>query len=121
MITTFEELTVELNSFERGLVPGFIAGFKTKIGPKNAISSRKIREAYKQHKLSGARIRKIIQYIRISQFSENWFEGRILVANSSGYFITNDRQIICDWIDSIEGRINAMRTIQTAAKRYLEK
>ncbi len=121
MIRTFEELTVELNDYERGLVPGFIAGFKTKVGPQNAISNRKISEAYKEQKLSGARIRKIIQYIRMNQFAENWFEGRILVANSAGYFITHDRQIITNWIDSIEGRINAMRTIQTAAKKYLDK
>lgn len=118
-VTTFEDVTVDLNTFERGIVSLFVNLFKSHVGPDHAISNRRIRTEINSNVITASRVRKIVQYIRNNQFFNDWFEGRILVANSNGYFVTNDKVIIGNWIESLENRINAMKALQEGAKEHI--
>lgn len=101
MITNFENITFELNEIERDLVPIFVRALERKIGKENAITNSEIikgiQKAY-SIKLTGARVRKIIQYIRITGKVER------LIASSKGYYVSNDKQELNDYIESLMQR-----------------
>lgn len=121
MIPTFEKQTVELNEFEKSLIPKFVNGFQNKIGPGKAITNREILKRFNNAAINDARVRKIVQYIRLNQGVNNWFGDKILIANSKGYFITNHAPTIESWIESLQSRINAIQAIKTATQTALSK
>ncbi len=121
MIPTFQKQTVELNGFEKSLIPKFVHGFQNKIGPGKAITNKEILNRFNDPGINDARVRKIIQYIRLNQGVNNWFGDKILIANSKGYFITNHGPTIQSWIDSLQSRINAIQAIKTATQTALSK
>lgn len=114
MIRGFEDITSELSEYELGLVPSFVKGFSKRIGKENAITSREILKKMQSESLSGARIRKIVNYIR----NGDYFGDYILKATSDGYYLTNDPKEISDYVTSLEGRENAIKQIRL---RMLDK
>lgn len=113
----FEILTADLTDKERELIPGFVRGFANKIGAERAITNKQIIEKYGEMGivLSGARVRKIISYMR-----ENFIVPR-LVASSKGYFITNDPEEMRRFIESLKGRNYKIGKIIEAAEKDLEQ
>jgi hypothetical protein len=107
MINGFENETGDLNEFELGLVPGFVKGFNTKQGKNNAITSKEIIRKYSDHgiKLTGARIRKIVNHIRTNGLVKN------LIASSAGYYISNDPDELEAYKQSLIQRANAILAI----------
>ena len=106
MINGFEELTEQLNDYEKDiLLPIIIRGLKTKTGVEKSITNKRIIEAltYAGYKgLHGARIRKIINYIRIHGLIIN------LVASSKGYWIENDIEIRKRYVEGVKARAKSM-------------
>jgi hypothetical protein len=91
-------------------VPGFINGLKTKIGKSNAISNKSIREAYleKGIKISDARVRKIINFIRIKGLV------KMLCASSFGYYVASNDQEFKEYLKGLEERINSQSAVYYA-------
>lgn len=116
-ILNFEEYTHDLSDYELSLVPKFVNSFKSKVGKENACTSKTIEEKMTAagHKVSGPRIRKIVNYIR----NMGLVDG--LVATSSGYYITTDHQDIKDYIESLEGREGAIRVVREGMEAYLRR
>lgn len=112
MIENFEEYTHDLTEYELQLVPKFVNSFQNKIGKENAVTAKTI-EA--KMKVSGPRIRKIINYIR----NRGLVEG--LVASSSGYYITNDIEEVKKYIESLDGREQAIRVVREGMEAYLRR
>lgn len=112
MINGFEEETGPLSTEEISLVPRLIKGFSHRIGEKNAITSDQIIYKLKAegHKMSGPRLRKIVNHIRTKKILVN------LIATSKGYYIETDPDKIRDYIDSLKARANA---IMAVANSYL--
>jgi len=107
MITGFENLTEPLTKEEKQLAIIIVKGLKTKIGKRNAISSSKIIEAmskYSSIPLNGARLRKIINYIR-----KNYIPR--LCATSDGYYVANTKEELKEYRDSLKERIDAITEI----------
>jgi len=101
MITNFENITFELNEVEQKLIPIFVKALELKVGKSNAITNSEIIKGIKKAygiRLTGARVRKIIQYIRITGKVER------LIASSKGYYISNDTQELKDYIESLMQR-----------------
>jgi hypothetical protein len=115
MLPGFERETIELAADERLLLQGFINALKKYVGPENTVTSIQIMDRYKDRgiKISGARVRKIISYIR----DEALIPG--LVASSKGYYISKDPADIYRWIQSLEGRETKIRMIRKRAEEYL--
>jgi len=109
MITNFEEITKELTDYELNtVVPAVILGLKNKIGKENAISNHKMIIGLKDKlniKISQPRVRKIIQYIRITGKIER------LMATSKGYYICNIEDELRDYIESLMQRANSIERI----------
>lgn len=116
MINGFEKQTEELSQEELKLVSGFVAGLKTKIGKENAITNKAIREAYESKgiKVPDARVRKIINHIRMSGLVQN------LCASSCGYYVAANLEELNDYIEGLESRVNSQVMILKRLKEQRE-
>lgn len=109
MITGFSEQTKPLSIYEsETLLPVIIQGLHSKIGKEKAITNQQICSALKKqgYKLDNARLRKIINHIRIN----NLVIG--LIATSDGYYIAEDKSELVNYLESLKGRENAIRVVR---------
>lgn len=107
-ITNFEDWTHELTEEELELIPIFKKALKLKIGKSNAITNSDIQKGLEKNlniKLNPARIRKIIQYIRLTGKVER------LIASSKGYYISNDKKEIIKYIESLMQRADMIQLL----------
>ncbi len=115
MINGFIEQTKELTK-EEFIISGFIIGIlKNKLGAENAITSKElIYDLYYFHniKINDARIRKIINYIRIECKLLN------LIATSKGYYTEGNQDKIDTYVESLYQRAGAIIAV---AKSYNSK
>jgi len=107
MIEGFERETHELTSEEAMLVDPMVMGLRTKWGKDNAITSDEMIEAFKSLniKVTGPRIRKLINYIRVNGLVTN------LVSSSLGYYRTNDAEDLERYKRSLRQRINSISEV----------
>lgn len=118
MINNFESQTHELkNEEENVIVPMMVQGLKTKIGKENAITNKEMIAGLKKygHKTNPARVRKMIHYIRINGLVER------LVATSNGYYISNDKNEIKVYIESLMQRAESIEKIAKQLNFQLNK
>ena len=111
MIENFEHETATLTKEEiraASIIARRIAG---NVGVKNAVTSSRIIEAMKGQgiELTGARVRKIINYIRRNGLVKN------LVASSNGYYVERDPAKLRAYVDGLLQRSEAIRAV---AKSY---
>lgn len=114
MIEGFDQETHELTQDEKLLVPKFIKSFSSHVGRENAVTSGKIISGFarKGILITGARVRKIINYIRRHDLVIG------LVANSDGYYITRDPAEMWRYVQSLEQRIAAINQIKKKSLDY---
>lgn len=112
MINGFIEETKSLTEDELKLVNLFVRGFCDKIGEANAITSEEIIKKLRTTgvKITGARIRKIVNYIRVHHLVIN------LVATSKGYYIENDPLKLKNYIESLHQRAHAILEVANSYK-----
>ena len=104
-LTNFEEITYELDEYEiENLLPLVVLGIKTKKGKENSITGASIIEKLKERdlKINGARLRKIIQYIRLNNLVYN------LVSSKKGYYVAVTEEEVLSYILSLKQRIQSM-------------
>ena len=109
MINGFAKETHELTDYEMSILPIIVSGLETKVGKENAITNIEMVKAMKGagHKLSPPRLRKIIHHIRITGLIER------LVATSKGYYVSNDKEELEDYIESLMQRAESINRIAT--------
>lgn len=117
MLDGFEDITYDLTDEEQKLVPHFVKSFVKRIGKTNAITNKKIIEAFatKGVKLSGPRVRLIISYIR-----DAWLVPG-LVASSKGYYVTTDPEEMKRWCDSMGQREAKIGNLRRKGEEYLRQ
>lgn len=116
MINNFEQQTEDLNEYEKDiLLPFFIKGLEKRIGEEKSITAIEMERGLKKygHKVSGARIRKIINYIRRKGLVS------CLIASSKGYYIETDTNKLEDYIDSLIQRSEAINHVADCMKNEL--
>lgn len=116
MLKNFENITIELNSFEMVCANTLIEWFKNNKGKENTIKNEQISgiiESQFQRGLKSSRIRKIIQYVRMNAHPN-------LIATSKGYYCSEDIEDIESWIKSLKQREAAIRAIREKAERQIE-
>ena len=111
MINGFEE-TKPLTTTEFSMLPLFVKGLSTKIGEANAITNDQMIKALaaKSFYLTPARVRKIINHIRVKKLLKN------LVATSNGYYIENDTEKLNTYIESLRQRADAILAVANSYK-----
>jgi len=117
MITGFEN-TIELNADELKIVPIIVDRFNRFKGIQYIVTNPQIiagiERSFKM-KFSDARIRKIIQYIRLN----NLVPG--LIATSKGYYSTDDIIQLEQWIETMKQRENAIRESRKSIETYINE
>jgi len=98
MLRGFERETHELTDLEMDKVKPIIKGLEAKIGKEKAITGSKICEAMD---LSGPRLRKIINHIRIYNLVP------ALCGSSKGYYVAENLEELNDYLISLKQRISA--------------
>lgn len=114
MITNFEEITQELSEVELLLLPKIIAGFKN-YSVNNPIKEPDIVRRFNERntiKLSGARLRKIVNHIRTNGLLP-------LIATSKGYYVSYDRSEIEKQIESLKQRANSINNCANGLNRFI--
>ena len=108
MITLFENETHDLTDEEKNALPLMIKGLKSHRGKANAITSAKMIEGMeiRGHKMNGARVRKMINYIRCKRLITN------LIGSSSGYYVATHQKEIEDYKKSLDERIAAIQAVR---------
>jgi hypothetical protein len=109
MITLFENITEQLTDKEKNVLVPLIIERLQLSNQHYTIKSYMLQSflAYKKHKVSDARIRKMIAYIRIM----NLTKPKALIGSSKGYFLTKNLQVVDDQIESLKGRMAAMKCV----------
>lgn len=114
MIKNFDNETAPLSEYEESVIlPLVLRGLKTKIGKKNAVTNRTIvqRLNIAGHTTTEPRIRKIINYIRMSDLLPG------LIATSGGYFLATSEAELMDYEESLLGREDAIKQVRLAIAR----
>ena len=114
MIDNFEELTYELTECEIKILPLLISGFKN-YTIHNPIKEPDIVKRFNERnqvKLSGVRLRKLVNYIRSNGLLP-------LIATSKGYYVSYDRDVINSQIKSLNQRAQSINNCANGLKKYL--
>lgn len=126
MVTGWEELTKELTPFEKEQIyPRVLRSWEKKSLEEyvnmsdmiKAINETAIKLNWrtkrgKEYKITGPRVRKIIHVLRVSGDLPN------LIANSKGYFKTNDKEKIRNFIASCRERANSFKEVADCMQVY---
>lgn len=114
MIHGFDDITHELTQEEMELLPVFVKGLSSKLGEDRAVTSGEIIRAMeiKGISLTGARIRKIINYIRVKKLVRN------LVASSKGYYVEMDPKKILEYRKGLLARAKAIEEVAMTFEPY---
>lgn len=117
MINGFSKETADVTPKEMVVAKYISMRIKNNIGVKNAVTSSKMIKDIQFNlkiKLSGSRIRKIINHIRRNKMVEG-----CLVATSKGYYIETDQAEISKYVESLRQRANAINKIADIVQEHL--
>ena len=111
MLKGFENITFELTDKEKELIPIIIRGLKGKKGKDKAVTGTKICKAMK---IDGARLRKIISYIRVNDLMYG------LCSSSVGYYTAENITELEECIISLKQRVAAqVKVLNSLEKQTL--
>ena len=119
MVNGFEKETEELSEYElTELLPILVEHLPKKLGVEKATTGAAIRKGIELNLdfvISGARLRKLINYIRKNDLVP------CLVASSKGYYVATDNADVQRFIESLEQREAAIRNVRLSMQRQLEQ
>lgn len=114
MITNFEDVTYELTDNEIQILPILIKGFKN-YTEKNPIKEPDIVARFNERnnlKLSGVRLRKLVNYIRSNSLLP-------LIATNRGYYVSYNRDVIQSQIKSLTQRANSINNCADGLQKFI--
>lgn len=118
MITNFEDITRELTGKELELIPILVKSFSghEESSPIKApaiikgVNEYLARNNYKI-KMSGPRLRKCCNYIRVNGLLP-------LIATSTGYYVSYDKEVVKEQIQSLRQRANSINRCADGLEKY---
>lgn len=117
MLSLFKKETAPLTSYEKTvLLPIMTKCLSKRVGKETAITNDEICERMSErgYKVGPARIRKIINHIRIHNLLP------CLMATSCGYYVTTDKSEIQEYIETLQGRIDAIEAVLNAMNEQMD-
>lgn len=116
MLHGFEQITADLNEYERHvLLPIMAKCLERKNGKEKAVTNREMCEkmAENGYEISDTRVRKIINYIRVMDLVP------CLIATAKGYYVSKDEREIKRYIASLNDRAAAIMAVADSLTRQL--
>jgi len=114
MIKGFEEQTAPLTEYEKNtLLPVMVNCLRCKIGKAMRVTNAFIVSRMRacNYDISDARVRKIINHIRIHDLVP------CLIASPKGYYIADCEEDLKDYEETLKGRISAQQEVLKAIHR----
>ncbi|MGN1211354.1 MAG: hypothetical protein ACI4TM_06685 [Candidatus Cryptobacteroides sp.] len=111
MIKGFEIETAELNEYELNtLMPLVAKGLAAHVGKENSVTNKHICDRLTRagYQIDGARLRKIVNYIRIKGVV------KCVIATSSGYYVATNKTDVSEYTESLRGRADAINAVADA-------
>lgn len=105
MIKGFENITHDLKASEIELIPFFVDELQKHKGKANAITNSALCEAVLNTKLRSERVRKIINFIRLTG------KVNLLCATSNGYFIAANIKEFSEYMEGLKDRIKSQEAV----------
>lgn len=104
MIDGFETYSPELTEEDKKVAQWIARGIERRVGKDRAITNKEMRERLKERniQLSGPKVRKIVQYIRVSGLVP------LLMATSEGYCVARDLEEFDQYLESFRQRTRSM-------------
>lgn len=105
MIKGFENETEPLTADELRALPILIEGFKKLKGKESAMTAKYISAQMKKHHfitIDGARIRKLVNYIRTND------KVPFLMATSRGYYVSSSTDEVSEYVKSLRDRADSI-------------
>ena len=118
MLQGFEQQTGKLTDYEKDvLLPVMVKCLERKIGKENAVTNAYMCDRMNEngYDIGEARVRKIINYIRINGLVP------CLMASSSGYYVTTDAGELSAYVTTLQGREDAIRAVRKAVEEQLQE
>ena len=118
MLTIFNKQTKTLSDDERDIyLPAILNFLRAAKGKENAITNGRLRGELEDLglKVGAARVRKIINYIRVFD------KLSCLIASNRGYYVSDDPGEIERYIDSLRGREEAIKAVREALQFQREE
>lgn len=121
MLTLFKNITAEVTDLEKTVLVPHVLMALQQTNENCRITSHLLCIYFKAqgHTISGVRLRKIINYIRVT----NAAAPSVVIGANNGYFLTTNPIVIQEQIDSLQGRIDSMAACidtMTAQKQSLK-
>ena len=118
MITNFEKQTASLNEYEMNvLLPIMVKCLYKHVGEDKVISKSQMcmKMAEFGYQICEARVRKIINHIRINSLEE------CLIATGKGYYVAQNESEMKTFIASVKSREEAIQAMRMAMEEQLER
>ena len=130
MINGFTNETKPLSEYERDtLTPIIVRGLSMKIGKERAIKNSEICAKMRMagYKIDNARLRKVINHIRVNALLPGVVINHIrvnallpgVIATSEGYYIATTKTEMADYIASLESRESAIHEVSVALRKQM--
>jgi hypothetical protein len=136
VIKNFENETQPLTEWEKvNILPMMITGLLTKRGKEMIITNTEMCKGINKvlkgngvtnYTLNGPRVRKFINHIRCNRLITGYtnekkeFVPAFICAGSNGYWLESTYTLVADYIQGVQGRIDAMVGIVETGKLALE-
>lgn len=105
-ITLFTNITEQITDLEKNILVSLVLQTLEKYSPHTVTSGQLCHYLRSLgYDVSDPRIRKMVNYIRVT----NAAAPSVLIGSSKGYFLTSDVAVVDQQIESLEGRIDAMK------------
>jgi hypothetical protein len=118
MLNGFRKQTADLDDYERTeLLPIMVKCLKRHIGKENVITNAEMCTRMREfgYKIDAARLRKIVNYIRIKGYVQ------CLIATGNGYYVATDAGEMDDYIRSLTGRVEAITAVKEAMIEQMQR
>ena len=115
MVPEFEDITYDLTDYEKAhILPAVIAYIGSRRGKASKVSNKQVVEYLQSRSYitSNSRFRGIISHIRVNRLIEG------LIANSKGYWVSEDPKEIEAYEYSLECRSKRIDHIRRGMKEY---
>ncbi len=115
MIRNFKKETCPLNDYEKEkLLPAVVKILSSRVGSDRAVTSNSLIGIHlREYMTDPARLRKVINYIR----TKGLIKG--LMATSRGYYIAKTREELEAYIESLQGREDAIKELRRSIRRQM--
>lgn len=119
MLTLFDDITTkDLTDHERNILVPLVIKILSNTSSKKRAFAKDISQAFleqRREKVNQIRLCKLIAHIRRNDL----VYPMTVIGSSRGYFLTNDRQIIKDQVESLRGRIVSIKSVMHALESQL--